>query len=67
LEFLQNTASSFSDGRQGVVSNMNWQAGLLRDQPVNATEERAASGHHNASIHKIGGQFRRTAFQRDAH
>lgn len=66
LKFLQNSACAFSDGAQGIIGDVDRQAGFLGDEPVNAAQERATSGHHNTSIHQIGGQFRGTAFQRNA-
>ena len=61
---LQNTAGSFRHGVHGVVGQVDRQAGFLGDEPVYAARiSEPPPAITSPPIHKIGGEFGRTAFQ----
>src|ERR1019366_519422 len=66
LEFLQNPARAFGNGAQGIVSNVNRQAGFFSDEAVDVAQQRATTSHDDAAVHQVGGQFRRAAFEGNA-
>jgi len=39
---------------------------VSRHEAVNAAQQRAAAGHHDAAINEIGGEFGRATFERQA-
>jgi len=66
LEFVEDPAGAFRDGRQGVVCNMNGQAGLFRHQAIDSPQQGSAAGDNNAAIDEVRREFRGSAFKGDA-
>ena len=57
---MEHDTRTFGNSAQGVISNMNRQAGLFSDQGVESAKQGTASGKHQAPVDEVGRQFRRT-------
>src|SRR5205085_10054878 len=76
LSRLQDAAEDFlfhrapgaqSDAGQGIVRNRHRQAGFVAQHLVEALQQGAAAGEHDALVDNVGGQLRRRILERDTH
>ena len=51
---MEHYTRTFGNRAQGVISNMNRQAGLFSDQGIDSAKQSAATGKHQAPVDEVG-------------
>src|SRR4051812_24182542 len=64
LELLDALTCTHGNGVEGVVGDEYRHAGLVLQPFVETTQQRAATGQHDAAVHHIAGQLRRALVER---
>ena len=64
VELLEDDAGAAGDAGQRVVGDVDRHLGRLGDAPVEAGEQRAATGEHDALVHDVGDELRRRLLDR---
>ena len=64
VEILEHLAGAAHDAGERVVGDVDRHLGRLRHAPVEAREERAAAGEHDALVHDVGDELRRRLLDR---
>ena len=53
LLVIEDLAGTAHDTRQGIFVHVNRQSGFLAEQHIEPTDQRAATRHHDATIHNV--------------
>src|SRR5271170_1344724 len=64
FHIFQEDIGATGDAGQRIVGDPNGQTGGLANDLVDATEQTAAAGEHDARFDQVGGEFRLGAFER---
>src|SRR5487761_1767520 len=67
LELLQALPTADGDAVQRIACHHDRHAGLVLQPRLEAVEQRAATGQHDALLHDVGRQLGRRAIERDLH
>ena len=67
VELLEGLTAADRHAVQRVVGDEDRHAGLVLEAGVEAVEQRAAAGEHDALLHDVGGELRRRLVERDLH
>src|SRR5512144_1651296 len=67
LGIVQDPAGPPYHARHGVLVEVNRQSGLLLQQQVEPADQRPAAGHHDAAVHDVAGELRRSDLEGATH
>ena len=64
VDQLEGAAAAAGDAGQGILGDLDVQAGLLRQQLVEVAQQRAAAGQDDAALGDVGTELRRGLLER---
>lgn len=67
IDIVKGLACAHDHGGKRIVDNSDGQIGLVAQKLIEALQERAAAGEHDAAVNDVGRQLGRGLLEGDAH